>query len=220
MNKESLKLKVEYRPFLYYKKYQYKASIKKISGLYWFARKSLNLEEYETHYKNLYSLSREQYDKETIETILDIIGPAKNKNAGYAFRIETNNLSLFHNDLDALIEFTNRIGKKACFFQVVTCDFGVIKFKNTPPANYRIFFNGNIITNEEKRRLYEYVKKSVSIKPSYATEYWLTKEYSWSNTTFAHKNLHLNIDDEKTMMLLYLTFPNIMGKSYRLEMIE
>jgi hypothetical protein len=220
MNKESLKLKVEYRPFLYYKKYQYKASIKKISGLYWFARKSSNLEEYETHHKNLYSLLREQYDKETIETILDIIGPAKNKNADYSFRIERNNLSLFHNDLDALIEFTNRIGKKARFFQVVPYDSGVIKFKNTPPANYRIFFNGNIITNEEKRRLYEYVKKNVSIKPSYATEYWLTKEYSWSNATCASKNLHLNIDDEKTIMLLYLTFPNIMGKSYRLEMIE
>lgn len=210
------KLKLEYRNTLFYKKYLYSARMK-VPGIYWFIRKSHNLKQYEDKYQLAKRwISYSPYKDEQVQIIIDIIAKSK-KDDSFVVRIDNNNVSLYSNDLSKIEAIVNSLGVKASYFKAELMGKGVIKFKTTPPAKYRIFFKNGTTTIEEKRALWKYIEANPEIKPSPSTKEWLQREYSWSPRVWVKSAYHLNLDSEKIMTYLYLRYPDILGENYKLE---
>jgi hypothetical protein len=94
---------------------------------------------------------------------------------------------------------------------------GVIYFKrHDPPATNRTYLKSKRVTNEEKKELLDYFNRTPSIYPSRALASWINYPSSYG-ISYSSQSHFVDYDYEGTQMMLHLLFPNLVGKSYKLE---
>jgi len=215
----SLKLKLEYKDKLYYKKYAYKAHMK-IPGVYWFIKKTKTLDDYKTYLKS-YRYATKYYKDAELEAVISILQTI-NSNENLSVRIENSTLIIYGNDIDLLQNLAETVGVKVVYSKVEKIETGVIKFKNTPPAEYRIFFKGVTISVEEKEKLTQYIDSNDNIIPSSSTKSWLKREHYWlrNRQAWCSSTYNLNVNGEQNVTFLMLKYSDYLGKCFRLEKIE
>lgn len=211
------KLKVEYRDKLYYKKYAYKAHMK-IPGVYWFIKKAKSVDDYKIHHSR-YRYS-EKYDPDQVNAVINIMQAIK-KNDDFTTRIESCVLILYGNDIDLIKKLCEPVGVPIVYSKIELIENGVLKFKNTPPAEYRVFFNGKSqITDEDKESLRAYIDSNDDITPSIGTTPWLKNAPGWRGYSWCYSSYNLNVNGQQNITYLMLKYSDYLGKVYRLEKAE
>jgi hypothetical protein len=197
---ELLKLKVEIRPSLYYKKYKYRALIK-----------IPNARGFPTRYHR--SLSN---DKVMLTTIRTFIGE---NIEGNSRRYTYSGISFYSNDLGAVNEFyalSSTHSKE--IFEAEIGPQGIKTFKKDPPAKYRAYLKDKKIESTVRDELCEFFVNNPKLKPNRPLHRFVRPEntYSFSHT-WIYSGQYFDYDDPAILTYMTLLFPGIIGKTYKLE---
>ena len=218
------------RTELYFKKYQYRATIF-TQGLMWVRscktierfkyRVTKRYEEWEAtkdRYPNGWyrePLSLEDHDLKLIEDIINI----KDNLAGadIQFRHEQDTLSLYTNDGN-LINLLLNHDPRWNVDQVIPSPDGVKYFKKDPPAKYRAYMSNNKVESDFCEEMLEYLNRTPDLEPSNAFYEFLHRRVNYRYSHIWLWNNHfIDYNDERNLMMMKLMFPKAIGKTYKLE---
>lgn len=214
---------------LFFKKYQYKATISAEGVFYIRGCKTMDrfmylvtnrYEEWQTT-KDRYPhgwyrepLSLEQHDLALIEDLItlkqNLIG------ADVRFRHENNNFSIYTND-DKLIQLLVNHDIRWSFEKAVVSPQGVKYFKKDPPAKFRTYMTGNKVKGDFCQEMLEYLNRTPDLYASNAFYEWLHRRSMYGNYVWLWNNHFIDYNDERNLMMLHLMFPNAIGTTYKLE---
>ena len=154
-------------------------------------------------------------DYDLIEKIILFKNTYKSDNV--TFRHEADKLAVFTNDPKVLEDMV-KIQPHAELTQVLLSPAGTKYFKIDPPAKYRIYLRARRIDENTRDTLLEFFNRDLS-KPSGALVRNLKagNAWRWQWTSQSH---FIDYDEETTLTYMGLMFPEILGKSYKLEKKE
>jgi hypothetical protein len=121
--------------------------------------------------------------------------------------------------------FTNDIGilnkvydifPKTYLSEVTLTEPGVMLFVKEPAYKYRIYLKSRQVSTEFKEDFFDFVTTNPSVSASPALVNTLRNPRR-ARYPFMHGGYFLNYNDESTVTLLGLLFPQILGKVYKLE---
>ena len=230
----SLKLKREERDILYYGKHRYKVSItapyrmKFVENYF----KSFDIAYFKTqleeeinrhnalsiryNYEPIILLNEEDYDR------IIKIANFKNKFDQYdkaTTRTENNKIVFYCSDI-ALFKGIEEIDPEYVITEAELLPSGVRYMAKQPKYKYRVYLKGIRIERSVKDELLDYIKRTPNLEPSSSFNSWLKPT---SNLTYRHNHVYLqstyfiDYDEPSVLTMLYLLFPGILGKSYKLE---
>lgn len=220
---ESFKFKIENKTSLYYSRFLYKAVL--VQENLYFALKCKNMKEYEAMYTKLVTTSRgkspwrktpqaiDDKGKLVIEKLIKFFHQQR-KLDNVMLRKENNKLSIFTNDLD-LLDQVAQFSPRVSFYK---CEFsppGVKYFIKEPPAKFRVYMKNASISPETKQDLIQYINRTPDIKMNQTFERFIGKTYL--HHVWLYNGHYIDCDEESTTFMLLLTFPEIVGKVYKLE---
>ena len=213
---------------LYFRKYQYKASITSLGMMWIRGCKSMDRVEYlVTRRYEEYELNKDRYpngwyrephkledhDLTLIEDIINLKGNLKGSDI--RFRHEGDTLSLYTNELN-LIEFLIDHDYRWMVDQAVVSPEGIKYFKRQPPALYRTYMTGSKVKGEFCQDMIDYLLRTPDVTPSGAFFDWLHRR-AYGNHVWLWNNHFIDYNDERNLMMLHLLFPSAIGKTYKLE---
>jgi hypothetical protein len=217
----SLKLKVEEREILYYRKYMYKVSCI-IPGAHYTYNVS-TITEYKNKIDDLTHHTKRtplflpvdygDIEFQNIDRLLKYINKFE-KNAKGMMRREGRVVSFFSNDLNFL--------KKAPSVEplVITeaslMPAGIKYFKRDVPASYRVYFKEGRVSSDIRNDILSYIEKNEDIQGSKALMHWLHRPLHW-NHTWSSSNYYINYSETNQLTMMYLLFSEVIGKNYKLE---
>jgi hypothetical protein len=220
MQMASLKLKSENRHKLYLGKYSYRVKLT-ISNVYIAGYHKQPFEDAliiaTRHGKKI-----SKKNKEDLKKVYDILTSPEFKKT-FSARTEQNTLSLFSNNANFLRTCAIHLERPdATIYEANISEAGVIKFKRTPPANYRVFFKSGFVTTEERNELNNYIQTNKQhFKLPVATRKFFSRPaYSWAGGTWVGADRYIDADNEKMITMLLLTHGKFFGKRFRLEKAE
>ena len=197
---ESLKLKVESRSQLYYKKYKHKCTIKAKNSrgfpAPWF--------EHTKKDRTLLTLIRNfGYDHEEDNLI----------------RYSSGSISFYSNDLDKVKEFHAMCPEKASQIrEVELAPTGIKLFKREPPAKYRSYLRDQKIETTIRDELSEFFANNPKLKPNGPLWRFIRPENTYRfNFAWVHSGQYFDYDDPGMLTYVSLLFPRLVGKTYKLE---
>jgi hypothetical protein len=196
----SLKLKVEIRPSLYYKKYKYRALIKIPNARGFPTRWGRSVPGH----------------KEMLTTIRTFIGE---NIEGNSCRYTYSGISFYSNDLDAVNAFyalSSTHSKE--IFEAEIGPQGIKIFKKDPPAKYRAYLKDKKIESTVRDELCEFFVNNTKLKPNGPLYRFVRPEntYRFSHT-WIYSGQYFDYDDPAILTYMTLLFPGIIGKTYKLE---
>lgn len=214
---------------LFFKKYQYKATISAEGVFYIRGCKTMDrfmhlvtsrYEEWKTT-KDRYPrgwyrepLSPEDHDLELIEDLINI--KANLIGADVRFRHENNSFSIYTND-DKLIQLLVNHDIRWTFEKAVVSPQGVKYFKKEPPAKFRTYMTGNKVKGDFCQEMIEYLNRTPDLYASNAFYEWLHRRGMYGNYVWLWNNHFIDYNDERNRMMMHLMFPNAIGTTYKLE---
>ena len=214
---------------LYFKKYQYKATISAEGVMYIRGCKTMErfirlvtrrYEDWELskdRYPNGWyrqPLALEDHDLILIEDLITL--KSNLEGADVKFRHENDNLSLYTND-ESLIETLAKHDFRWNFDKAVVSPQGVKYFKRQPPAKFRTYMTNNKVKGDFCQEMLEYLNRTPDITPSGAFYDWLHRRNVYGNYVWVWNNHFIDYNDERNLMMLHLMFPNAIGITYKLE---
>ena len=151
-------------------------------------------------------------DFDLIEEIINF----KNKHFGKSitFRGEGDKLAVFTNDLQVVSEMPT-IQPNASLTQVILNPIGIKYFKNKPPSKYRVYLRDRKITEETRDLLRDFCNRDIA-KPcdSLVRTLKSTSTWKWS---YLNKGQFIDYEDDTTLSYMGLMFPELIGKTFKLE---
>lgn len=218
---ESFKLITEERETLFYKKYQYRASFR-CSGIS-YTRMAKSYIEFERSYNSRFhkasTLTAGQ--KKTIKQFIDWKNDIISKKLEVSFRLEGWTASIYSNDLELLETLTNFVRDfKLTEVKLLNAPAGTKYFVRQPKHTHRAYLNNLRIPIGDFSSLKEMLNRyENSLFPSKTLNRWLNGRFinRSLSTVFLYGSHYIEFDDPAMLTILHLTFPDIIGKSYKLE---
>ena len=209
------------REKLYFNKYMYRG-VFETKHLY-YIHDAKNIDQYVSNLAHARSNARTYSWRKTIadDSLIDFdliekIINFKSKHFGKSitFRSEGDKLAVFTNDLQVVSEMPT-VQPNASLTQVVLNQIGVKYFKNKPPSKYRVYLRDRKITEETRDLFRDFCKRDIA-DPCDSLTRTLNSKNSWK-WSYINKGQFINYDDETTLSYMGLMFPELIGKSYKLE---
>lgn len=218
----SLKLKVEEREQLFYRKYQYRATCR-VKGAH-YTHNVTSIDEYRDKIDQLQSDLRRyplyipsglnDLDYLELDNLIRYILRFEKNDKG-TLRREGNTISFFSNDLDFLKKAPSTISPLK-ITQVSVMPAGVKYFKRTVPAPFRVHLKDARINSDVKQDMSDYINKTDGVEPSDSLYRWLKSPNRWSQC-WCSKTFYINYTDSSQLMMMHILFPEVIGKNYKLE---
>lgn len=224
---ESLNWKVETKNKLYFNNFNYKAKIRIVGACYTYYTNDIEtyiqrIEKWrDESKKNLYSRVKDYenryWDSIDISTIekffLWRIGHSDKK---CITRIQGDCVSVFSNDID-IIKSTAYISDEVEYYKVSLTTSDTIQLKNKKHYNYRTYFKGKRVTGDFMDNFNEFTKiyKSNVVSISPALIKYMQRQ--WTPYMYMHSSYFIDYTDESFLSILYMHFPNMISKTYKLE---
>lgn len=215
---------------LFFRKYQYKASITTI-GVYW-VRVSKTIEKFNNLVTRRYEEWEAQKDRypngwyraptrladHDLFLIENLITLKNNlKDTDTRFRHEHETFSLYTND-QSLIDLLIKHDDRWFIEKANVSPDGVKYFKKNPPAKYRAYMTSNKVKAEFSQEMLEYLNRTPDLIPCKALEEWLHRRSSYRYSHVWLWETHfIDYNDERNLMMLKLMFPEAIGRTYKLE---
>lgn len=130
------------------------------------------------------------------------------------FRYELDKLCVYTND-PAILEQMAELCPDAEFTQILLSPAGTKYFKIDPPAKYRVYLKNKQINEGLRDTLLEFFKRDLA-KPCFALRDSLKGKNSW-RWAWIKNSYSIDYDDETTLSYMGLMFPELLGKTYKLE---
>lgn len=213
-----LKMNQVDREKLYFNKYSFRG-ILKTKHLY-YAHSTESLYQYRKAIKHAkehsYSwrgqVKEDEIDYDLIEKI--ILFKMTHKTDEITFRHESDKLAVFTNDPKVLEEIVN-LQADAELTQILLSPAGTKYFKIDPPAKYRIYLRAKKIDEGTRDLMCDFFKRDL-VKPCGALVRNLSagNAWRWQWTSQSH---FIDYDEETSLSYMGLMFPEILGKTYKLE---
>lgn len=218
---ESFKLITEEREVLFFKKYRYRASFR-CNGIN-YTRLAKNYNDFFRNYNlrfNKGSILTAAQQK-TIKNFIDWKNKITSNELEVSFRLEGWNASVYSNDLE-LLETLNNFIKDVRFTEVklINAPVGTKYFIRQPKHDHRAYLKNLRIPASDFLALRDiFTRYENSLFPSKTLIRWLNNRYISPSATsvFLYGSHYIEYDEPSMLTLLHLTFPEIMGKSYKLE---
>lgn len=211
------KVEVEDRTLLYYNNFKYKVVLKDNAISFVFRAKTI--EQYVQYVKQQILLKDPWSRKIRLEDIdlSKMEGLIKFRANHYKDpKIQTRQydsaFSVYTNDENIIKEIC-KFWSDPKIHEANLVPAGIKYFKKDPPAKFRVYLksfydrDGNI-----KEDLKEYLKRTPDLVISESLSMVLNYNFTYLSTSH-----FINYNDEKNLMMMYLMFPNIIGKRYKLE---
>ena len=219
---ESSQLKIEHRNKLYFNKYRYKASIFVIGIRHTYYTKSIKdfkhrIDMLKTRlsnhgYRSIASLdSIRQIDYDRIEKFINWRG-LNSKNV--TIRMEGDYASIFGNDLSTIKELSE-IDEQISLFEVALTEKDIIFFKKDPKFKFRVYIKPVRATQEFIDNMIDFMGRNSENKNMGFSNAFI-KDVEEQANRYMHGSYYIEYNDESTLSLLYLLFPKVLGKNYRL----
>lgn len=222
---ESLPLKIEHRNKLYFNKHRYKASIL-VNGIrHTYYTKSIEdfkhridmiktrLRNHSYHsYRSVASLDLLKSIKyDIIEKFIDW----RNLNSkNVTIRMEGDYASIFSNNLSILKEL-GELDENLALFEVSLTEKDVIFFKKDPKFKFRVYIKPVRATQEFIDNMIDFMGRNSENKNlSFSNAF--KKDVEQQVNRYMHGSYYIEYNEESTLSLLYLLFPKVLGKNYRL----
>lgn len=219
----SFTLKVENTNKLYFNKFKYKARVK-IQGvnLTYYLNSVEQVEERIEKYlgeQRPYKPMSESYYKEIdiklIEKYLIWRSIFKDK---VTFRLSQDSVSVFSNDLN-ILKSLNAISRDIVIYEAQVLKTDTLFFKKTPKYTTRTYFKNKRIPNDFLDSLKTFIK-NYDGKPGIFISKTLKRDFfsrSWHPYIYLHGSVHIDYNDDSFLSVLYMYFPGMVGKTYKLE---
>lgn len=218
MGLSKLKMNQVDREKLYFNKYSFRG-VFKTKHLY-YVHSVNSLDQYRMAIKhakeNSYSwrgnIEEHKIDFDLIEKIVDFKNTYKSDNV--TFRFEGDKMAVFTNDTDILQEIV-KIQPNAELTQLLLSPVGTKYFKIDPPAKYRVYLRGRKIDESTRDLMLDLFNRNM-VKPSGALVKSLSSSKTWRWQWMSQSHF-IDYDEETSLSYMGLMFPEILGKSYKLE---
>lgn len=142
----------------------------------------------------------------------------KDKSKKITFRQESNNVSVFSNEIDILLELKTLLSHIP--MTVYKCNItqytGIKYFANEPKYKFRVYFKSKHVDARTKQELKTMISSRKELFPGPGFKAWLNENATWYST-FLSGHHHINFNDESMLTILLLTYGELIGKSYKLE---
>jgi hypothetical protein len=211
---ESLQLKIDNRPNLYWNRFQYRARVR-IDGLRMaYGARSIEDVVNNLEYSKSWGRRLPVIDYISLEKWLSYKILHKDK---LLVRIEGDVAGVFSNDLECL--------KNIESYGIVPLDYtqacsdepnGVMYFKNEPKFKYRSYMRARRIDDGTKQEIKEFIQR-YNLKPCNALESWLDGSKYKFVSSYIPNTYSISYDDDKIPMLMSMILPGIFNKHYKLE---
>jgi hypothetical protein len=215
------KVKVVDRKTLYFGKFSYKVDVRTKELYYTHWARDINeyreqiLERVGDQDRNRYAKKIDPgvIDYPLVEKYLNFKQKYKNNKNLVGFRNEGDVAGIYTNDL-AIINEVLAFSPKSEVVQVNPMPTGVMYFKRTPPANYRVYCKNSRQTSSTRQDIVEYLQRTPDLSPNKALARALSQ--TWPNM-WTHDGQYIDYNDDRNLVMMHLMFPGILGKSYKLE---
>lgn len=215
-------LKVENTNKLYFNKFKYKAKVK-IHGvnLTYYLDSIEQVQERIEKYiaeRRPYKFHGSYYqdiDIKLIEKYLIWKNIFKDK---VTFRVSQNSVSVFSNDFN-ILKSLNAISQDVFVYEANVIKTDTLFFKKTPKFTTRTYFKNKRIPSDFIDSLNSFIK-NYDGKPGISLSKTLKRDFSsrlWNPFIYLHGSVHIDYNDESFLSVLYMYFPGMLGKTYKLE---
>ena len=223
----SLNWKVEKKNKLYFNTYAYKARVRIVGACYTYYTGDIDtfvqrISKWKDESKNslIYKIGDERKDYwdnidiPVIDKFLAWRDLYTHKEC--IIRIQGDYVSVFANDVGILNSLTN-VSKDITYYQVEVTTQGSIILKKKKHYNYRTFFKGKRLSKEFFDNFNEFSKiyKSNVVNISPAMIKYLQRQ--WTPYMYMHGSYFIDYVDESFKTILYMYFPDMLSKTYKLE---
>lgn len=211
---ESLQLKVDNRPNLYWNRFQYRARVR-IDGLRMtYGARSIDDVVKNVEYSKSWGRRLPVIDYVSLEKWLSYKNLNQEK---LLIRIEKDTAGVFSNDLECLksIESTGIIPldyTQAC----ANIPNGAMYFKNDPKYKYRSYMRSRRMDKSAKQEVKEFINRYKLI-PCTALHDWLYEINPRFFRSYISNSYFVSYDDDKIPLLMSMILPGIFNKHYKLE---
>lgn len=210
-------MKTEIRKQLYYNKYLYRASF-----TFKFARYitlSKNIQSFKLNLIKFFGVNIDEgFDLTQVFNFIDFYH-SKSDNI---CRIESENVSLFGNDLDKLKEICESITTYVEYTKAIVYD--VIVFKKYPKFKNRVYFKQKYLKKYDLEKIKEFINlhvdKKLNAKASNSLTYLLYWNPFNNYSNYFHGSHYIDYNDESFLTLVYLWLDKYVGKNYKLVWIH
>lgn len=128
-----------------------------------------------------------------------------------------NNITVYTNDLKIVRELI-KLKPDAKLTEAHASPQGVMYFKKTPPAKFRVYCTSNKVSADFKDDMLSYLARTPDMRPSSSFSHFLKHKPKFAMPhSWLWSQYFIDYDDEKNLMMLHILFPGAIGKSYKLE---
>ena len=212
---ESLQLKIDNRPNLYWNKFQYRARVR-IDGLRMtYGARSVDDVSKNVEYAKTYGRRLPVIDYISIDKWLDFKIANKDK---VLIRIEGDTAGVFSNDLGCLQSLESKGIIPLDYTQACSVEpNGIMYFKNDPKYKYRSYMRAKRIEDGTKQDIRDFIKR-YDLKPCNALDEWLNgTKYKLVSSCYVPNTYFIAYDDDKMPMLMSIILPGLFNKHYKVE---
>ncbi len=206
------------RERLYFNKYIYRG-IFKTKHLYW-AHSASTIGDYENIIKDVIFEDRSWRGKVKLEDIdfLEVEKIIQFKNlhsSDCTYRHEGDKLAVFTNDISILQEMLT-IQPDTELTELLLSPAGVKYFKKDPPSKYRVYLKSKRITADDRDSLLTFLDRTDIVEGCDGLRRNLVSTSNYRNS-WVHTGQFIGYNEESTLTYFSIMFPEIVGKSYKLE---
>lgn len=130
------------------------------------------------------------------------------------FRFEGDKMAVFTNDINILEDIV-QIQPNAELTQVLLSPAGTKYFKIDPPSKYRVYLRARKIDEDTKDLMLNFFQRDM-VSPCGALVRNLNAKNTW-RWQWTSQSHFIDYDEETSLSYMGLMFPEILGKSYKLE---
>lgn len=211
------KLKVEYRPRLYLKKYVYKAKFKMLDAFWTRSAKTYqDVLEHINRYKQYHAPNR-NYNLAELKKYVEW---RNNNKDNIGVRIEGNSVSIFANDIDWLEKELAALVPDAKFYRVQMYEDNTLYFLKEPKFKYRVYFKSGSAPKDFLQSVSHFIeqyKDNKKVKVCNSLVIGAKTGGPKYRFSYLHSSYHIDYVDEAMLTIIHMLFPNLVGKVYKLE---
>lgn len=225
MASSNLKAKSLDRTALYYGKFEYRVVVNSPNMFYSYSCKTIDeyknriIEICEDYDNNMYRWRKkpivEDWEYELIENIINLEQTYKIKK-DYTLRRENTTCCIYTSNLKLVNEVLG-FAPNATINRVNLMPTGVMLFKRTPPAKYRVYMSNNKMPADFKEELLSYIARTPDVTPSNAFYDYLQRTTKFHYQSYLWDKYYVDYNDDKNLMMMTLMFPGMIGKKFKLE---
>jgi len=225
---ESLNWKVEKKNKLYFNTYSYKAKVRIVGACYTYYTYDIDtyiqrINKWRDDTRNnlvfkAFNTTDITYWDTINTTIIEkfMIWRSTQSRKDCIIRIQNDHVSIFSNDMN-LLKSASYITDEIEYFKVQLTTSGSIQLKNKKHYNYRTYFKGKRINSDffNSFNKFSQIYKSNVANISPAMIKYMQRQ--WSPYMYMHGSYFIDYTDESFLTILYMHFPDMLSKTYKLE---